>query len=167
MVLKRTITPHARKSHRFLFRFNEVFDGIPLAAGLEDAYTDRIHIGIKNVGAMVRRLHELGMNVVSIVPFGNVFGQPGVVHSSLSYTAGEARLSRKLMGKSALLRHLLGMFARGAGERIVPLQGWQSLFAALTVRGIEESTLNARTVLLAPTQRNSNRRQEQDHNQTV
>src|ERR1700677_3997765 len=124
-IVRRNIASFSRRSKssdgRRLLRFGEIFYGVELAVAVGYADAGGVHVGVEDVGAVLRRLHEALMNGGGGRSLVDVFGNPGEVSAGGSGSGEEIGLAGKLMRDGSLLGHALGMGAGGGGEGFVVL----------------------------------------------
>src|ERR1700733_12730386 len=78
-------------------RLGKVFDGEELTAPLDDPHSDRIHIGIQHVRAMVGGFEKLRLNRPRCRTLSHIFRQPDKPPSRLRNSRRQTRLSGKPM----------------------------------------------------------------------
>src|SRR5580698_2011525 len=108
-------------------RLRKIFDYEQLPAVLDYTDSNRVHIPVKNVGAMRRRFYELGMNEVRRRTLCHVFRQPCEMGARLLDPHRQTRLSLKSMLRRSALRHHFRVTSCCRGQRLIPPQQGQSL----------------------------------------
>jgi len=100
--------------------FREVFDREQLSIAFDDPNSNDIHIGIKKVLPMIRRLRPLIADVFGIGALGHILGERNEIEARVRGSRCEGGLARELMRKRILSRHRGGVLSRGPSQRRVP-----------------------------------------------
>src|ERR1700733_1861310 len=117
-----------------LLRLRETFPREKLSATLDDPHSDRVHVRIHYVGAMVGRAQKLSLNGFDAGTLNYVFREPYKMRSGLRDSRSKRRLTWKPMLRRAMLCHQGGVPMRRHGQGIVPLQCRQCLRPARPVQ---------------------------------
>jgi hypothetical protein len=123
--------------------FREVFDREQLSMAFDDPNSNDIHIRIKKVLAMIRRLHPLIADAFGIGALGHILGERNKIDARVRGSRGEGGLARELMRKRILSRHRRGVLSRGLSQRRVPFQARDSLSPTRLIRSIEDLAFHA------------------------
>jgi len=123
---------------------------------LGNADADRVHVAIKDIRPMIRRLHKLLMRSGCTRRLHNVFRDPTESRARLGCARCQRRLARQRMRDRILTRHFLRVPLRGLGEPIVPSQGGQALCPAFMIHRVKESLFRAYRSRLRPCSRTQN-----------
>ena len=96
-----------------LVKGSEIFDREELTAALDHSYANRVHIAVKNIGTVMRRLHELSVDELGMRTLGDVFRNPTEVSACLFHAKQEAGLSLEFVLCCTMLGHHGSMAACG------------------------------------------------------
>src|SRR5579863_1002086 len=110
------------RCHCRSFRLAEILYRVQLAVAVGYADAGGVHVGVEDVGAVLRRLHEALMNGGGVRSLVHILGNPGEVSAGRSGSGEEIGLAGKLMRDGSLLGHALGVSAGGGGQSFVVLQ---------------------------------------------
>ena len=96
-----------------LVKCGEIFDCKKLSSTLDHSHADGVHISVKNVGTVMRGLHELGVDELGMRALRDVFRKPTEVSARLFHAKQEAGLALKFVLRCAVLGHHGSMAACG------------------------------------------------------
>ena len=119
----------------------EVFDCVELVIASHDSDSDRIYVGIEQVGTVAGRVHPEIVDDDGGGGFGYVFRDEAEVCANIGSAFRERRFSIELMGDFGVGGHLAGMDCGGFCEDGVEAKWLKSLIDAVFVRGGEKVLL--------------------------
>jgi len=120
-----------------LNRAGEVFYGVELMIAGHDGDSDRIYVGIEQVGAVAGRVHPEIVDDDRGRGFGYVFGDEAEVRASIGSAFSERGFALELVGDFGAGGHLARVDGRGFGKDGIEAKWLKSLIDAVLVRGGE------------------------------
>ena len=120
----------------------KVFHCVELMIACHNRDSDRIYVGIEQVGAVAWRVHPEIVNDDRGGGFGYVFCNEAEVCANIGSAFSECGFSLELVGDFGVEGHLAGMDGRGFGEDGVKAKWLKPLIDAVLVRGSEEILLS-------------------------